>query len=280
MRGDRTITAAQVARFYDEATDLISAELGGSLHFGLWRDALPETTMAQAAAAMTRYVADKLDPAPGARVLDLGCGSGRTSVDLVQQRGVRLFGVDVSPRQVALAKALAAAEGVSDAATFQQGDALHLPFPDAHFDAAWLFESFFHMPDQLGVLRGLARVLRPGARLVIANLVLRAPITDEADAALRTDWQVGHVAALHPLTRYPELLGAAGLVPVEVDDISDDSVEPTFAAIAAGHAANGLPGGGNLAERMDDGAGRLASTPEFGFAVVTANAPDRPSTVA
>lgn len=275
MRGDRTITADRVARFYDEATELISTELGGSLHFGLWRDAPPGTTMAQAAAAMTRYVADKLDPAPNAHVLDVGCGSGRTSVDLVRQRGVRLFGLDVSHRQVALASALADSEGVADAATFQQGDALHLAFPDAHFDAAWMFESFFHMPDQLGVLRGLARVLRPGARLVIANLVLRAPISDEADAALRPDWQVGHVAALHPLAYYPELLEEAGLVPIEVDDVSDDSVEPTFAAIAAGHVENGLPGGGNLAERLDEGAGRLASTPEFGFAVITATAPDR-----
>lgn len=273
IRGHHGVTSADVAAFYDEATELISTDLGGSLHFGYWRDLPPDATMADAALAMTRLVADRLAAEPGQRVLDIGCGSGRAALDLARIAGVEVVGIDISSRQVELATALAKTEGMADRVRFQQADATYPPFAPGSFDAAWLLESFFHMADQVRVLRAAADLLRPGGRLAIGNLVLRTPLSDERDALLREDWRVGRVAALVPLAEYPRLILDSGLELEEVIDVSDDSIAQTFRAIAASHVEQGQPIDTELADQMGSGAVRLAATPEFGFAVITARKP-------
>jgi SAM-dependent methyltransferase len=68
------------------------------------------------------------------RVLDLGCGAGRTTIGLARLGYSRIEGVDLSPRLIAAARTLAAAAGL--ALPFTVADALDLPFPDESFDAA------------------------------------------------------------------------------------------------------------------------------------------------
>jgi hypothetical protein len=147
------------------------------------------------------------------------------------------------------------------------------PSRSTGFKHCSLLESFFHMRDQVQVLRNLAATLRPGGRLAIANLVLRAPLSDEQDARLHEDWRVGRVAALLPLADYPKLIADAGLLLEEITDVSDDSVAPTFQTIAAAHASQSPPADTELAKQLGDGAVRLAETPEFGFAIITATKP-------
>lgn len=76
-----------------------------------------------------------------------------------------------------------------------------------------------------------------------------------------------------PLAAYPDLIAEGGLVLEDVVDVSDDSIARTFRAIEAAHAARGMPEDTALAERLDEGAGRLADTPEFGFAIITVTKP-------
>jgi hypothetical protein len=121
--------------------------------------------------------------------------------------------------------------------------------------------------------RGDPGAARPGGRLAIANLVLRAPLDEEQNTRLREDWRVGRVAALMPLSSYPDLIAEGGLVLEEILDVSEDSIAQTFAAIEKSHTAQGMPEDTELAERLNDGAGRLADTPEFGFAIITAVKP-------
>jgi SAM-dependent methyltransferase len=96
-----------------------------------------------------------------ARVLDAGCGQGELAERIAFELGSEVVGVDQSARMVELSRA----RGV-DA---RIGDVQALAFPDESFDcvvAAWML---FHVPDvDLGV-REIARVLRPGGRLVAAT---------------------------------------------------------------------------------------------------------------
>jgi SAM-dependent methyltransferase len=111
---------------------------------------------------------DALGLRPGEVVLDVGCGPGRHAHALAG-RGVRVVGVDISERFVALA----AAEARPDAA-FARGDARALPFRDGVFDAALsLCQGGFGLPadpgtpDDGSVLAAMVSALRPGGRLAL-----------------------------------------------------------------------------------------------------------------
>jgi SAM-dependent methyltransferase len=95
------------------------------------------------------------------RVLEAGCGEGELAARLVAELGVDLVAIDQSARMVDLARA----KGIEA----HVGDVQELEFDDASFDvvvAAWVL---FHVPALDLALGELARVLRPGGRLVAAT---------------------------------------------------------------------------------------------------------------
>lgn len=92
------------------------------------------------------------------RVLEVGCGMGELAARLVEELGVELVAVDQSERMVELARA----RGI-DA---RLGDVRTLEFPDGSFDCAVAAWMLYHVPDPAQAVGELARVLRPGGRLV------------------------------------------------------------------------------------------------------------------
>jgi len=103
---------------------------------------------------------------PGAHVLDVACGTGNTSIPLAHQ-GAIVTGVDIAPNLLVQARERAAAENLT--ITFDEGDAEHLPYPDASFDAVvTMFGAMFAPRPEL-VAAELARVLKPGGLLAMAN---------------------------------------------------------------------------------------------------------------
>jgi len=105
--------------------------------------------------------AGRLD-APGARVLDIGCGTGRV-VDVLARRGVRAWGVDPSAEMLAQARVCRPPGG-----GFKEARAERLPFKDGWFDGAVMRQVVQHL--ELEAAFGeAARVLRPGGRLAIAT---------------------------------------------------------------------------------------------------------------
>lgn len=101
---------------------------------------------------------------PGERVLDLATGTGITAI-AARERGAKVVGVDLTPELVAIARSKAADAGFSDI-DFQEGDAEALPFADASFDVVLSTCGHMFAPDQPKVAAELARVTRPGGRVV------------------------------------------------------------------------------------------------------------------
>ncbi|KAK7842015.1 tocopherol o-methyltransferase [Quercus suber] len=81
-------------------------------------------------------------------VVDVGCGIGGSSRYIASKYGAKCQGITLSPVQAQRAIALAAAQGLSDKASFQVADALEQPFPDGQFDLVWSMESGEHTPDK------------------------------------------------------------------------------------------------------------------------------------
>jgi len=108
----------------------------------------------------------RLNIPAGARVLDIACGTGNTAIPLAR-RGCIVTGVDIAPNLLEQARARAAAEGL--AITFDEGDAEALPYGDATFDAVTTMFGAMFAPRPELVASEMARVLRPGGLLAMAN---------------------------------------------------------------------------------------------------------------
>ena len=116
--------------------------------------------------AFTIFVKDTVQPRAGRRILDVGCGTGTAEVKLsrLHLTQVSLVAVDLSPDRVA--EALAAARSHNIRASFAAADGCALPFLDGTFDSAFCVAVLQHITDVGAAVRELARVTRPGGRVV------------------------------------------------------------------------------------------------------------------
>ena len=104
---------------------------------------------------------------PVDRVLDVGCGTGRTTRDAARSaREGSALGVDLSAAMIERARELARAEGVQNVA-FEQGDAQVYRFPEGQFDLAISRFGTMFFDDPVAAFANIAAALRPAGRLVI-----------------------------------------------------------------------------------------------------------------
>lgn len=109
---------------------------------------------------------ERLKVPSGSRVLDVACGSGNLAIPLARG-GAKVTGVDIATNLLEQARQRADAESLS--ATFDEGDAEQLPYPDSSFDVVVsMFGAMFAPRPEL-VVAEMARVLKPGGRLAMAN---------------------------------------------------------------------------------------------------------------
>jgi len=152
---------------------------------------------------------------PGEAVLDLGSGAGIDCFLAAREVGPtgRVIGVDMTPQMLARARDNARKAGHANV-EFREGRLEALPVDDASIDAVTSNCVVNLVPDKGAVFREVARVLKPGGRLVISDIILdgRLPEAIEKDV-----WAyVGCVAGAMQRERYFGLLEVAGLGKPEI----------------------------------------------------------------
>jgi SAM-dependent methyltransferase len=191
--------------------------------------------------------------APGETVVDLGSGGGIDVFLAAQQVGPegRAIGVDMTPAMLERARATAAKHGYANV-EFREGRLEALPIEDASVDAVTSNCVFNLVPDKPAVFREVARVLKPGGRLVVSDIVLERPLPDALAHDLLA-W-VGCVAGAEPRELYLGRVREAGLEEIEV--LRDVDYAASLAKSAPEEAEALL---GRLGLTMDDVRGTIRS---------------------
>jgi demethylmenaquinone methyltransferase/2-methoxy-6-polyprenyl-1,4-benzoquinol methylase len=123
-----------------------------------------------------RFLVDRVTAGPGDHVLDVATGTGSVAVELVRRRGCRVTGLDQSAEMLEAARARIPA-GVD----LVHGDADHLPFAPATFDALTFTYLFRYVDDPAATIAELARAVKPGG--TVAGLEFAVPENRVARAA-------------------------------------------------------------------------------------------------
>ena len=113
-----------------------------------------------------------LDPKPGERILEVGPRTGYYTLDVAEwvKPDGQVDILDIQQEMLDHTMLRAGERGLANV-TPRQGDATALPYEDGSFDAAFLITVLGEIPDQEAALRELARVLKPGGRLVVGEVL-------------------------------------------------------------------------------------------------------------
>src|SRR6266567_805546 len=153
---------------------------------------------------------------PGETVLDLGSGAG-LDVLLSARRvapGGHAYGVDMTDEMLALANGNKARSGVTNA-TFLKGTIERVPLPEATVDVV-ISNCVINLAEDKGaVIQEAFRVLRPGGRLAVADMVELEALAPEVKRA--TDAWAGCIAGTIPVDEYRRLLLDAGFAEPEIE---------------------------------------------------------------
>jgi len=117
--------------------------------------------------ALTDWALMHVEIPPGATVVDVGCGGGRTVEKLAQKAGT-VYGVDYADGSIAAARAHNEQLISQKRVGIEQASVSHLPFPSNFFDVVTAIETHYYWPDAAKDMREILRVLKPGGRLMIA----------------------------------------------------------------------------------------------------------------
>ena len=156
----------------------------------------------------------------GARLLDVGCGSGGPALRLAESTGASVVGIDLLAEGVAQATQLAEERGLAGRARFAKVDAEGpLPFADGSFDAVLSTDAMCHLPHRLETLREWHRVTAPGARILYTDPTIVTGLVTDAEVAARSSVGV-YVFSAQSVNE--ELLAAAGFELVRREDLTEN----------------------------------------------------------
>lgn len=157
----------------------------------------------------TEELAGHLEVAATDHLVDVGCGIGGPARYFADRFGCRITGIDLTDEFCAAARHLSHAMGLADRLTFEQGDALAMPFADSAFDGAYSMNVSMNIADKEGLYREIHRVLRPGGRLVISDIILDGGLPQAVVDDLLS--YVGCVSGAMLRSDYLDTIAAAGL---------------------------------------------------------------------
>lgn len=225
-KADIAQVVEQTQEYYDGPADEIYRRLWrDNVHMGTWRHA--EDTIDTAMARTNHIMAERAGVRPGSELLDVGSGYGASARFLAERYGCWVTGINISPRENELAEQRNRAAGLDERIEIRYGDFHELPFEDGQFEVVWTQESLLHAADKHRVLEECQRVLEPGGRFVLSDLLVRSSLPDEERERI---YQRVRSPGMWDLDEYVEAMEAAGFA-IEDRDDWPENVAPTYQSV-------------------------------------------------
>lgn len=183
---------------------------GDYYNVGWWEGDICDPDQA-AATLLARLIERDKARAQVSDVMDVGCGLGvGTAAIGAAYPGARVTGVNYSEKQVGYARARYATADVS----FECADAVDLPFEAATFDRIYCVEAAMHFQTRAAFLHQAHRVLRPGGRVYLTDILCHRP-NEVIPAANVVPDEAG----------YTQIVAGAGLELVALEDVSEQTID-------------------------------------------------------
>lgn len=154
----------------------------------------------------------------GSLILDVASGFGDTAIYLAMNFGLNVVGLDLSRKMTSYANVLAEAVDLDDKVFFIVADAGRIPLRDNTFDAAISECTLCLIPNMLDVLKEMRRTIKPGAKVVISDVVLSEELPKELVSPLL---HASCVSSARTLDKYISSFERAGLREVRVEDLTE-----------------------------------------------------------
>ncbi len=163
---------------------------------------------------------------PDDTVLDIGCGIGGTAREVTREYGARCAGIDLVPEFVEAASELSRRVGLDGSTRFIEASALNLPMQDGMFDGVSIMHLGMNIEDKARMLSEAFRVLKPGKRLVICEIML-GPIAEPMTYPV--PWaETADTSYLADPETYRALAAEAGFAPVSESDYYTETLGQSF----------------------------------------------------
>lgn len=170
---------------------------------------------------LTEWLAEAMHLLPGMRVLDLGCGRAMSSIFLRREFDVQVWATDLWFSASENFQRIRDAR-VEDAVFPVHADARALPYAPEFFDAIVSIDSFLYYGTDDHYLNYLARFVKPGGRIGIAQVGLVTEMEDPLPAHLREWWNQDQLWSLHSAAWWRRHWGRTGILEIEQADMLSD----------------------------------------------------------
>jgi tocopherol O-methyltransferase len=196
LTGD--VIRGKIGKFYDLGSPLYLQVYGSHIHDGFYITG--KETKQEAQENLTSLLVEKAGIKNGAKILDVGCGVGGSSIWMAENLGAATIGITISPVQVEIARNLATEKNVNSKFLLMNAEEMQF---DGTFDIVWLVAAATHFLDQEKFIKLATKSLNTGGKFVIFDWMLDERVTDPSiDRYVKPVAEKMLLSSLYPMSQY------------------------------------------------------------------------------